>query len=169
VTACQRAPGLGDDPREPLVSLYGVRIHHYRGDRVHAVGRAAKVAYDRVSADFNASELVMRFPRSDDPSAHGTEVRATEASGNLAREEIEGRREVIFRNDQGIRGVTEHARYHGQSDTAEGTKAVRVTGPDFTIDSVGFDFDFGSERYSFTGGARSVLGLCEAACAESTP
>jgi len=156
-------PPQSTQPAAPLVTLYGVRMQMYRGDTLALVGRAAKVAYHRQAAEMIASEALLRFP-SGTTGVHargsavaGMEVRAAEVLGNLYTQQAEARGGVLMRTASGIVGETQRATFDGAAMKVHGPDPVELTGPGYSLQAQGFDFLFGEETFTFTGGTTTEL------------
>jgi lipopolysaccharide export system protein LptC len=128
------------------------------------VGRAAKLAYQRQSADMTATEALLRFPsrktgaRSPGNAVAGLEVRAPEVVGNLYSRQAEAHGGVVLRTASGMVGETERALFDGNAMKAVGPSPVSIRGPGYTLDAQGFNFVFDDETFTFEGETHTVLG-----------
>lgn len=149
----------------PQVSLYGVRLHSWEGNKLVSVGRAAKLTYDRSSANFEASEALVQFPSKDESQAREATadlvVRAPVASGNLTSRQADGSGGITVRSSSGMSGATESAHFDGVGLVATGEKPVKVFGPGYALDAANFKFYLATEELLFEGGVTSRLGQAE--------
>lgn len=167
LAACDPPPprGAADEKLPPQVSLYGVRLHHWEKGDLVAVGRAAKLTYDRASASFEAQESLMQFPSRTDTSATADmELRAPVTTGNLQSRMAEARGGLMLKSSSGMSGRTEAARFDGAGLVASGQSPVEVEGPGYSMFADGgFNFYFVTEELIFEGEVQSRLGAAEQA------
>ncbi|MFZ5470379.1 MAG: hypothetical protein ACOZIN_13160 [Myxococcota bacterium] len=155
LTACGVPPPPSVEALPPHVTLYGVRMRTFRDAELVSFGRAAKLVYNRSTAHFTATEVALSFPGT---SFSGVELRAPQMNGHLPSRLAEGSGGVLVRTSAGLTGKTERARFDGQARRAEGELPVKLEGPSYSLAAQGFDFDFATERYRFTGGVTSRFG-----------
>lgn len=167
VLACRTSStpvSSGDDKPPPEVTLFGVRMQMYRGSELTMVGRAAKVEYERQSADMRADEALLRFPsratgaRAPGNAIAGLEVRAPEVVGNLYTRKAEAQGGVVLRAASGMVGQTERAQFDGLAMKVHGPEPVEITGPGYRLTARGFDFVFADESFTFIDQTETVLG-----------
>jgi hypothetical protein len=164
-------PAPREEPAQapPEVTLYGVKMNHYRGGHVAALGRAARVTYQRASGELTAYESYLRFPsrnavaapprprgRRSEPS--GIEVRAPLLVGNLGNRQAEAQGGVLLRSSTGMAGQTERVFFDGAALTARGETRVKVTAPGYTLEADRFSLLFEPEEFTFDGNVESRVG-----------
>lgn len=163
--ACRpRQPAPPSPPPEPQVVLHGAKMQMFRGSELVMVGRAARVTYQRLSADVSATEAVLRWPsrtsggRRPRTAVSGIEVRAPEVDGNLYTRQADGRGGVLLRTSSGIAARTEDAHFDGVVMKMRGASPVKVTGPGYALDAAGFELSVDDEKLEFTGIDSSISG-----------
>lgn len=172
--ACRAAPPASAAPppagtaevraAPPEVTLFGVRMRMYRGSDLTMVGRAAKLEYQRQSADLRADESLLRFPsratgaRAPGHAVAGLEVRAPRVEGNLYTRQAEAQGGVLLRTASGMVGETERAHFDGSGMKVHGPLPVEISGPGYRLTAGGFDFVFADERFTFLEPTDTVIG-----------
>lgn len=154
-----------DEKLPPQVTLYGVRLHSWEGPELVSRGRAAKLTYDRASANFEAAEALVQFPARRN-GAHQTprqmksdlELRAPRAQGNLQSRQADGSGGVTVRSASGLVARTDAAHFDGLGLVVTGGTPVQLRGPGYALDANGFTFNFATEELLFDGDVRSRLG-----------
>jgi len=136
---------MGDLP--PPVTLHGVKMVHFKADRVDATGRAERLTYERGSTDFVGYRAELRFPRPDS-SAH-VDVSAPELRGALNSKHVEGTGGVGLRSSAGLVASTERAHFDGASMTAAGNAPVQLHGPRYRLEASDFAYRFEDEAFTF--------------------
>lgn len=154
--------GQADEKLPPQVALYGVRLHSWEGGELVAVGRAAKLTYDRSSGNFEAAESLVQFPsRSAEPTKDATsdlELRAPVARGNLLNRTSRGEGGLTLRSANGLVARTQSAEFDGMGLVATGKEPINVTGPGYSVSANGFTFYLATEELLFEGDVVSRLG-----------
>ncbi len=155
--ACGKAkPPAKEETAPPMVVLYGVRVQSFKGEALAAAARAARVSFQRQGGQYDATEVLARFPQKGGESAvgatvSGIEVRAPEVRGDMATRLIDGRGGVRLRTASGLTGETAAARFDGLAMVSTGKDPVKLFGPGYSMDAVGFEFRFDEERFTFGG------------------
>lgn len=157
------APPVDREPEpRPEVVLHGVTLRAFQRDRLAAVGRAARLTYERGSSNADVAmghlELPSR-PRPGVPSKLGDlTIDAPRAEGNLASQRVEGSGGVTVRTGTGVVAKTERAAYDGPTQVASGEQRVEVQGPSYALEAHGFTLRSAEEDFEFGGPVRSGLG-----------
>jgi hypothetical protein len=63
--ACGSREPIPQPPVTSGVTLYGVDIHYFQGERLATVGRMSKLTYQRFNHDFLGEESDLKFPSAD--------------------------------------------------------------------------------------------------------
>lgn len=156
--------GQADEKLPPQVSLYGVRLHSWEGGDLVAVGRAAKLTYDRSSGNFEAAESLVQFPSKNEagvPNKEATadmELRAPIARGNLPNRQSMGEGGLVLRSATGLTAKTPSAQFDGNGLVASGKEPIDVVGPGYSLSGTGFTFYLATEELFFDGVVESRLG-----------
>ena len=133
----------------------------FEKDKLASSGRAAKVTYDRVSADFVASEVHYRLPRRGEALTEAggadVELRAAGARGNLSHRRLEAFDGVTLKTGSGLKGRTQTAHYDGEFRKAHGSEQVELEAPTYRLTAKGFELRFDDEEFSFLGGVTTHL------------
>lgn len=163
-----RAAPPPPEPPLPAVTLYGVRLSVFRGDRLAVAGRAAKATYDRDTADVGGSEVLLRMPSVGGVAAPGggagraarvggAEVRAPEVLGNLSSLQADALGGVLLRTSTGIVGRTERVHYDGPAHQVRSVTPSVVQAPNYALSGERFTFFVPEERFVFEGDVRATL------------
>ncbi len=153
--ACEKPPDIDQSP-PPQVVLTGARLKSFRGSELSATGRAAQVAYERIGANFTASEVFIRLPSRDtpgspNPSSGWVEIRSPVVVGNRTTEQPDGSGGVVVRSASGMVGRTPRAHYDGATKVASGKDPVSVNAPRYAVTADSFLLRFEEEDFRFTG------------------
>lgn len=159
----QRAPG--EEPTPPEVTLYGVRMQHFRGEKLATSGRAAKLTYLRTTGELTAYEAFFRFPNrgGDGASGHGAaergvDVRAPVVVGSLATKQARAEGGVYMRGADGMIAQTERVDLDGNAMVARGDTRARIESAGYTMSADRFTLDFIPEVFTFEGNVETELG-----------
>lgn len=160
--AGQRPPG--DEPPPPEVTLYGVRMQHFRGEDLATSGRAAKLTYVRTTGELTAYESVFRFPNRGGQAKGraapqpGIDVRAPVVVGSLSTRQARAEGGVYMRGADGMIAQTERVFFDGVAMVARGDSPARVETPGYTMSADTFTLDFVPEIFTFEGNVETALG-----------
>lgn len=159
-SSCRLDPDKAPAAMPPNVTLQGVQLRTYRGDRLVARGQAERLVYDRVSSDFEARACRLELPSrsSRDGSRVDVLVTAPTARGNVQAETAQGEGGVTMEASSGVRASTPSARYDGVAKSAHGSETVWVRGPGYLVDAEGFTADLSTEQVTFERNVRSRVG-----------
>lgn len=141
-----------------------MKLTSFKGDSVVAAGRAAKLTYVRTSADFVASEVLMRFPSAASLGSHsglvtgGMEVRAPTVRGNQNARQADGTGGVLLRSGDGVVATTDHVHFDGVTRLATGNSQVDANGPRYALTADRFTLSFATELFDFEGNVKTRLG-----------
>ena len=167
LAACRAPAPAGPESREPdppQATLYGVRMETFKGPKLQASGRAAKVTYQRLAADVVATEALIRLPnkatggRGPAGAFDGFEVRAPSVNGNLGTRRAEAADDVVMRSTDGLVGRTRQVIYDGRAGEAHGTQPAELTGPGYFMRGDRFTLDLAASVFTFEGAVQSRLG-----------
>ena len=155
----------GDEAPPPEVTLYGVRMAHFKGDDLATSGRAAKLTYVRTTGELTAFESFFRFPnrRAKQPRRRGApepgiDVRAPVVVGSLSTRQARVEGGVYMRGAEGMVAQTERVYFDGNAFVARGDTRCRVEGPGYALSADQFTLDFVPEVFTFEGNVETELG-----------
>lgn len=159
----QRVPSEEGTP--PEVTLHGVRMQHFRGEKLATSGRAAKLTYVRTTGELTAYESLFRFPNrgGGKPSRRGApdpaiDVRAPVVVGSLATKQARAEGGVYMRGADGMVAQTERVYLDGNAMVARGDTRARVETAGYTMSADGFTLEFVPEVFTFEGNVETELG-----------
>ena len=153
-----RAPETSEAEQVPDVTLYGVRLQSFEGEKLAAGGRAGRATYQRTTGNIVASQMVLRLPsRPGAPraSSHGLEVRAVRLEGNLASRQADASGGVVLRTSTGVVGRSQSAHVDGTTRNIRGHEPVTLQGPNYRHRADTFQLALDTEVFTFAGGVQS--------------
>ena len=153
-----RAPETPEAEQVPDVTLYGVRLQSFEGEKLAAAGRAERATYQRGTGNIVASQMVLRLPsRPGAPraSSHGLEVRAQRLEGNLATRQADASGGVVLRTSTGVVGRSQSAHVDGATRNIRGKEPVTLQGPNYRHRADSFQLALDTEVFTFAGSVQS--------------
>ena len=153
-----RAPEAPEAEEVPDVTLYGVRLQSFEGEKLAAAGHAERATYQRGTGNIVASQMVLRLPsRPGTPraSSHGLEVRALRLEGNLATRQAEASGGVVLRTSTGVVGRSQSAHMDGVTRNIRGQEPVTLQGPNYRHRADTFQLALDTEVFTFAGAVQS--------------
>jgi lipopolysaccharide export system protein LptC len=164
LAGCTSLESQQQEAPPPTFTLYGMKLTSFRGEDVVAAGRAAKLSYVRTTTDFNASEVLIRFPSRTSMGMQsglvsgGMEVRAPTVLGNQSARQADGEGGVVMRSGDGVVAKTQRAHFDGVARVATGDTQVDADGPRYALTADRFKLSFATELFEFEGNVQTRLG-----------
>lgn len=165
VSGCSPAAGPEVAP-PPELTLHQVTFDTFRGSRRIAVGTAERLTYERTSGDSVATGARLNFlsarptpaqAKAAAPSRH-FRLEADRIVGNVPARLADAEGNVTLRDDQGLTGTTPRAHFDGPRSLAEGVDPVRIHGPSYRADAVGFKLLLDEDDLTLNGPVTSRFG-----------
>ncbi len=125
VAGCRPERPAQAEGQPSQITLHGVRLESFRGSELAGVGRAAKLAYQRTSSEYRASDAQVTLTRA---GAQALEVKAPVMAGSARSPVVEGEGGVVARTPSGVTAQAPRARFDGSAMVATGEEGVRVVG-----------------------------------------
>jgi hypothetical protein len=155
-TACGQTPKEAKTP-PPEVTLYDVTMSTFRGSQLAAHGVADQLVFERSSGDAVAQVAKVVLPPSR-PGGEANTVSAPVIRGNLLDRQAFGEGGVTLLGPRQLVGHTPRAHFDGAKLVADGKDPIRVDGPGYRLDAIGFSFALATEEFSFEGPVDGAFG-----------